>query len=291
MLVDLVQAKRPGPLRLAAVHALLLGSHEAGEGFAQAYLANVAAGREAGGQEPADAATPLTEEQLRMLRALAARNPEAGTEAAVALLMRAAENQRDALQAYIKLPTSDHPRVAKIRELFGEGDADDLRNEILRAVLARTSLRALLALMAQAVHDHGDEARLRAVLLYALAKNARLQLPYLWRLTDMLGHGDTAVRREAADRLQRIGAEAAPVLEQLQAAHEAEDSAPVRASLAKAIQNITGEAPGKDDDQGKTASRQPPRRTPTKRPRRTLRPKTPPRKAGTPNVYQRNYNW
>ncbi len=285
-LVSLLEADPPGRLGRAALQALLASGYEGIEERAGIYLAKVAAGRDTGEAQPEDA-DGLAEFHLAILRGLAQRNGERGTEAAVALLMRAAKDQRSEIQVHVSLPPVQMgPKQRALMDALVKGDPDALRNELLRAVQSRTLLRPLLDTLAIMVADNRDTSRLSAVLLYALAKNVQLKEPYLWRLADMLKSANAAERREAADRLRRLGEDAAAVLGELHAAHEAEKSGSVRAVIAKAIVAAGGEVDTKSGGKPKkpkTAKR----RTTTKKPRPKRKPGG---KVYTPKVYQRRYN-
>lgn len=285
-LVSLLEAEPPGRLGRAALQALLASSYEGIEEQAGFYLAKVAAGRDTAEAQPEEG-DGLAEFHLAILRGLAQRNGERGTEAAVALLMRAAKDQRNEIQVHVSLPPVQMgPKQRALMDVLVKGDPDALRNELLRAAPSRTLLRPLLDTLAIMVADNRDTSRLSAVLLYALAKNVQLKEPYLWRLADMLKNANAAERREAAERLRRLGEDAAAVLGELHAAHEAEKSASVRAVIAKAIVAAGGEVDTKPRGKPKKP-RTSKRRTTTKK----LRPKRKPGgKVYTPKVYQRRYD-
>ncbi len=228
------------PLARAAMHALVLGGHERAQEMAETYLAKVAAGRAPedgeGGLEKGIGDGPMA-----LLRALARRSPERASELATALLLRAEPAQRDALQEFVGELPEDNVETYSIRGVMKAGNPKALRKHILQAVARRRSLRPLMVELASVAARLGDEPKLQAVLLYALASNARLPQPYLWRLLDLVKHADGEVRREAAERFRRLGKAAAPVLEELKAAAEAAESPSIKAVLKGAVRRAGGE--------------------------------------------------
>jgi hypothetical protein len=239
-LIQVMEKSTRKPLARAAMHALVLGGNEQAQNKAADYLVKVA-----GGRAPEDlegtAQKGIADAPMAILRALARRNAGPASDIATALLLRATPDQRRDLQALISLPPAeDGDRLKPLRELIAGREPKELRNELLRAVARRTSLRPMMDDLAAAAAGE-EEPKLQAVLLYALASNAQLPTPYLWRLLDLVKHPDREVRREAADRLRRLGKVAAPVLEELKAAAEAAETPSIKAVLKGAVRRAGGE--------------------------------------------------
>ncbi|NQT50440.1 hypothetical protein HQ576_00225 [bacterium] len=255
----LATAKVPGPLVRGALRSLVAGDAEGALDFAETYLAGVAAGR-------IDAPTPdaadqgLSEVQMAFLSEVAAANAERGCELAAAFLMRASAAQRGDVRAHISLPAAALDRARSLKMALNGGDPETIRNELLRAVQKGVPLRPLLDVLAILVADHHDNVKVRAAALYALAKSAKLKEPYLWRLVDMVRSTDGAERKEGADRLRRLGADAAGVVGELQKLVVQEKTPSIKAALAAAIRAAGGEVEGAP--KSKTPTPTPKRRRP-----------------------------